>query len=115
MPAPKAAADDDREFRHIGAGDRRDELRAILGDALRLVFLADHEAGDVLQKHQRNFPLRAQFDEMRALERRFREQDPIVGENADGIAKNMREAADERRAIERLELVEDAAIDDRAR
>jgi hypothetical protein len=38
-----------------------------LGDAAFLVFLAHHEAGDVLQEHQRNAALRAQFDEVRAF------------------------------------------------
>src|SRR5450432_4834061 len=50
----EAAADDDGEFGHVGAGDRRDHLRSILGDAGLLVFLADHESGDVLQEDQRN-------------------------------------------------------------
>ena len=49
---------------------------------------------------------------MRALQRRFRKKNPIVGENADRIAEDMGEAADQGGAVERLELVEFAAIDD---
>ena len=77
-----------------------------------LVFLTDHEAGDVLQKDERDFALRAKFNEMRALERRFRKQDSIIGEDAHGITEDVRESADEGRSIERLELVEHAAVDD---
>src|SRR6202011_4259776 len=108
----ETAADDDGEFGHARAGDRGNELGAILGNALRLVFLADHEAGDVLQKDERDFALRAKFNEMGALERRFRKQDSIIGEDAHGIADNVRESADEGCSIERLELVEHAAVDD---
>ena len=46
-------------------------LAPSLGDAAGLVFLADHEAGDVLQEHQRDPALAAQLDEVRALERRL--------------------------------------------
>src|ERR1700691_958178 len=55
----EAAADDDGEFGHVGAGYRRYHLGAVLGDAASLVFLADHEAGNVLQEDQRNAALRA--------------------------------------------------------
>jgi hypothetical protein len=36
-------------------------------DAFVLVLAADHEAGDVLQEHQRDLALAAQLDEVRAL------------------------------------------------
>ena len=48
----------------------------------------------------------AQLDEMRALERALAEQDAVVGEDADGQAVDVREAADQRRAVQRLELIE---------
>ena len=102
----EAAADDHGELRHLRAGDGRHHLGAVLGDAAGLVFLPDHEAGDVLQEQQRNAALAAQLDEVRALQRRFREQDAVVGDDADGIAEDMGEAADQRRAVELLELVE---------
>ena len=47
-----------------------------------LVLPADHEAGDVLQEHQRDAALVAQLDEVRALERRLAEQDAVVGDDA---------------------------------
>ena len=64
----------------------------------RFAFLADHEAGDVLQEQQRNVALARELDEMRALERALAEQDAVVGEDADRKAADMREAADQRRA-----------------
>ena len=54
VASPVAAADDDRQLRHLGAGDGGDELRTVLGDATRLGLATDHEAGDVLQEQQRN-------------------------------------------------------------
>ena len=96
----EAAADDHGEFRHIRGGDRGHELGAVLGDAAGLVLLADHEAGDVLQEQQRDAALARELDEMRALERALAEQDAVVGEDADRDALDVREAADQRRAVE---------------
>ena len=73
---------------------------------------ADHEAGDVLQKDERDAALGAQLDEMRALQRALREQDAVIGEDADRVAPDPRKAADQGRAVEPLELVELAAVDD---
>ena len=54
--------------------------------------------------------LAAQLDEVRALERALGEEDAVVGQDADRVAPDAREAADQRRAVERLELVEAAAV-----
>ena len=98
-------------FGTCGVGDRHHHLRAILGDAAVLVLLADHEAGDVLQEDQRRLALAAQLDEVRRLERALGEEDAVVGDDADRDSpSDAREAADQRRAVERLELVEAAAI-----
>ena len=59
VAGPEAAADQDGELGYLGAGHGGDELGAILGNAAVFVFLADHEAGDVLQEHQRNLALAA--------------------------------------------------------
>ena len=59
-------------------------------------FLPDHEAGDVLQEHQRDVALARELDEVRALERALAEQDAVVGEDADRVAVDVREAADQR-------------------
>ena len=80
-----------------GAGDGGHELGAVLGDAAGLVVAADHEAGDVLQEQQRDPAAVAQLDEVRALQRRLAEQDPVVGEDPDRVAVEVREAAHERR------------------
>jgi hypothetical protein len=95
-----------------GGGHRRDHLGPVLGNAAGLVFLPDHEAGDVLQEDERDLALRAQFDEMRGLHRTFGKQDAIVGDDADRHAHHMGEAADDCCAVARLELVEARAVDD---
>src|SRR5690606_39260509 len=97
---------------HLRGGDGGDELGTVLGDALGLVLAADHEATDVLQEQQRDAALARELDEMRALERGFGEQHAVVGEDRHRLAPDMREAADERRTVERLELVKLAAVDD---
>ena len=43
-----------------------------------------------------------QLDEMRALHRRFGEQDAVVRDDPDRVAPDVREARDERRAVARL-------------
>ena len=53
----EGAADHDGEFGDVGGGDGGDDLGAVLGDAACFVFLADHEAGDVLQEDERNAAL----------------------------------------------------------
>src|SRR6185436_4600091 len=82
------------------------------GDAAALVLLADHEAGDVLQKHERDAPLIADLDEVRRLERRLREEDAVVRQDPDLVAEDAREAGDDRRGVALLELLEARAIDD---
>src|SRR4030095_4270728 len=108
----EAAADDHGELRHVRTGDRGDHLRAVLGDAGLFVFLADHEAGDVLQEHQGNIALGAQSDEVRALERGLGEQYAVVRDNPDWIAIYMAEAADQGLAVARLEFLELRTVDD---
>ena len=64
-----------------------------------------------MQKQQRHAALAAQFDEMRRFQRALREQDAVIAENADRDAVDMGEAGHQRRAVERLELVEFGRID----
>ena len=108
----EAAADQHRDLGHLRGGDGGDQLGAVLGDAFGLILAADHEAGDVLQEQQGRAALAGELDEMRALDRAFAEQDAVVGEDRDRHAPDVREAADQRGAVERLELVELAAVDD---
>jgi hypothetical protein len=67
----------------------------VLDDPLLLVLLADHEAGDVLQEHERHVALVAELDELRALLRALREEDPVVREDADRVTVDVGPAADE--------------------
>ena len=79
------AARDDGELRHVGAGDRGDELGAVAGDPAFLGVLADHEAGDVLEEDERDPALAGELDEVRALLGRLGEEDAAVGEDPDGV------------------------------
>src|SRR5207249_4517918 len=75
-------------------------------------FAADHEAGNVLQEYQRDLALAAKLDEMRRLQRRLGEENAVVGDDPDRITPDAGETADQGLAIERLELVQLAAVDD---
>src|SRR5919202_1435846 len=108
----KRATDDDGELGDRGVGDGRHHLGAVLGYPAALVRTPHHEAGDVLQEEQGDAALITQLDEVRALERAFGEEDAVVGHDADGKALDAREAADERGAVEGLELVQAAAVDE---
>src|SRR4029077_1536626 len=86
------------------------ELGAVASDPTGLVLLADHEPGDVLQEEERHLALARELDEVRALLPRLREENAVVGEDPDREALDARPAADERLAVERLELVEARAV-----
>ena len=60
-------ARDDGELRDDRVGDGVDHLRAVLDDAAVLGARADHEAGHVLEEHQRDALLVAVHDEPRGL------------------------------------------------
>ena len=107
----EAAADDHGVLRHRRAGHGRHQLGAVLGNAARLRGLAHHEAGDVLQKHQRYAFAAAQFDEMRALQCALGKQDAVVGQNSHRRAVDVGKAADQGGAVQRLEFIEPRAID----
>ena len=108
------AADDHGDLGHARGRDGGDELRPVLGDAARLVVLAHHEPGDVLEEQQRDAAAVAQLDEVRGLQRGLAEQDAVVGDDPDRVAVEVRERGDDRRAVELLELLEIAAVDDAA-
>ncbi len=89
-------ADDERDVRDGRVGHRVEHLGALLDDALGLGVLPNHVAGDVLEEHQWHVDLVAELDELRGLLRRLRVDDPVVGEDADGIPVHARPAADDR-------------------
>ena len=106
----ETAAHHHGELGDFGAGHRHHHFGAVFGDSARFGFLPDHETGDVLQEHQRDAALGAQFDEVRALERRFGKQDAVIGDDADRVAVQMGESADQRGAVQLLERVKFAAV-----
>src|SRR5204862_6626265 len=66
----------------------------------------------VLEEDERRAASRVELDEVRRLERALREENAVVGDDPDRVAPDPREAGDERRPVERLELVEARAVDD---
>src|SRR6185437_9331983 len=60
----------------------------------------------------RHLPFAGELDEVRALRSRLAEEDAVVGEDPDRVALDPREAADQRLAVVRLELMEAAAVDE---
>ena len=84
----------------------------MLGDALALGLGADHEARDVLEEDEGNAALGAELDEVGALLGGRREEDAVVGDDADLVAVDGGETRDEGGAEVALELGEVGAVDD---
>ena len=79
------------------AGDRRDHLGAVLGDAAGLVLAPDHEARDVLQEHQRDAPLAASSMKWAPFSADSENRMPLLARMPTGWPSDAREAADQRR------------------
>ena len=101
----------EREVGHRRVRHGVDQLRAVLDDATLLIASAHHEAGDVLHEEQRNVVPVAQLNELRALLGLLTEEDAVVGQDAERVAGEVGEARDECGTIQRLELLELAAVD----
>ena len=98
-------------FATAGTRDGSDELGPVLGDAPGFVLVPDHETSDVLQKDNGYLALSTQLDELGTFQRRFTEENPVVGDYPDPVAVDPRESADEGRAVESFELGERRAVD----
>ena len=100
-------------MRHGRVGDGVDHHRPVLDDPALLVLLADHVAGGVLEEQQRRVGAVGELDELRRLLRLLAEQHAAgVGEDAQRIAVQAGPTGDQRRPVQRLELVELRAVDD---
>ncbi len=108
----RGTANDHREARNLGIGDGVNHLGAVAGDAAMLVFLADDEAGNVLQEDQWDFAHRAEFDEVGAFAARLAEQDAVVGDDSDRIAHDAGKSGHQRYGVKLFEFGKTAAIDD---
>ena len=82
----------------------------MFGNPSCLIFSTHHEAGDVLQKHQGDFALIAQLDEVRPFHCRLTKQHTVVGDDAYRMPKNPRKAGDQCVPIFTFELLESASI-----
>src|SRR5206468_4961287 len=104
------AAGHDGELGHIGTGHRHHELGAVAGYPGGLVLLTDHESGDVLKEDERHATLARELDEVRALLGGLCKQHAVVREDPDRVTLDTGEPADERLAVEGLELVKPGAV-----
>jgi hypothetical protein len=98
------------ELRHRGVRHGVHHLGAILGDAPALVLLADHEPGDVLQKHERNATQVAELHEVRRLQCRLGKEHAVIGDDPDQQPMQTRKARDDRRRVSLFEFVQARAI-----
>src|SRR5215210_6459886 len=110
VAGPEGAADDHGKLWDAGVCHGHDQLGSVLRDTAGLVFFADHEARYVLQEEEWDATRAAKLYEVRALERTLGEENAVVGKDANGVAHDAREPAHQRLAVERLELVQPAAV-----
>lgn len=106
------ATDDDGELGNVGARDGGNQLGTVLGNAFTLSLGADHEARDVLEEDEGDAALGAELDEVGSLLGGGREEDAVVGDDANLVAVDGGEAGDEGCAEVALELGEVGAVDD---
>ena len=79
---PSTGAENHCEFRYLSTRDSCNKLCSIFRYSTFLGVGADHEATDILKKDERDITLRAELNEMCALESRFGEEDAVVGNDA---------------------------------
>jgi len=84
----------------------------MLGNALGLDLLTNHEAGDVLQEHDWDLSLRAHLHEMGSLLSALREKHTVIGHNTNWVAVDVAETSNEGRTEALLELMETRAVQD---
>ena len=100
-------------MRHRRVRHRVDHQRAVLDDACLLVLLAHHVTGRVVQEQQGCVGLVRQLDELGGLLRLGVEQHALrVGQDPYRVTVYARPAGDQRRSVQRLELVEVAPVND---
>jgi len=104
-------ADDDGELGHVGIGRRVEQLGAVAAHAALRRLAAVGETGGIDQEHERDVALAAQLGEVRALGRGLRGERTAAGDDADLEALDAGEGAPQGLAVQRLELLEAAAVD----
>lgn len=110
IPRPRTRPHHNRHLRHLRPRNRHNQLRAMFRDPAPLRALPNHKPADILQKHQGYAALATQLDKMRALERRFAEEDAVICEDADGLVLDMGETGYEGGSVEGFELAEEGAV-----
>lgn len=82
----------------------------MFGNAFVLIFLSDHESGDVLQENQGNHPLGTNLNEVSTLLGTLTEQNTIVGDDSNLLVVNPAESSQQSRSILLFVLLELRAI-----
>src|SRR3546814_11618744 len=90
---------------HAGSGNRCDQLCAMFGNTLRLIFAANHETGNVLQKQQWYAAWAGQFYEMRSVQGAFTELHTLISQTSYGESLNMDQTESKRTAKQGFEFV----------
>ena len=80
-------------------------------NATCLILAPHHEAGDILQEDQRDFPLCTKLDEMRAFFGAFGKKHPVVGQNPNRAALDMPKARHKRLTKARFELIQPPPVE----
>lgn len=107
-----AAADDNGELGHIGAGNSSHKLGAVLGNTLTLGSRAHHEARNVLQEDERDTTLRAELNEVCTLHGGRRKENAVIGDDANLLTVDFSEASHQSRAVVSLEFGKFRSVDD---
>lgn len=112
IPSTSTRTKHDGELGYIGASDSSYELRTVLCNSTLFCICTDHKAGDVLEEDEWDVALSAEFDEVRAFEGRFGEENSVVGDDADLMSVDTGKASDKSCTIVALEFGEFAPIND---
>lgn len=82
----------------------------MLGNPFMLVFLANHEAGDVLKENERDLPLRTNLYEIGPFLCTLAEENTIIGDNPNLLVINLAKSGEQSRPILLLVLLKLRAI-----
>lgn len=95
---------------HSSSRNSIDHLRPMLGNALMLVLLPNHEPRDILQEDQRHLPLRANLHEVGSLLRALTEEDAVVCNDTHLLVVETTETSDQAAAVLTLVFLEFGAV-----
>ena len=118
VPAPVGLAHDDRDLRHLGPGEARDDALVAAEDAAALGVRADHQAGHVLQEDEREVERVAEVDERGLLRQRRNVHHAgalhrLARDDADRLPLDPRQAAEHAGAVPLAPRLDAVRVEDR--